>query len=124
MIPVSERKAALEARLAEIKARLEDIEEELDSHNDQDWEDLATERETDEVLEGIGLSGQAEIRKINAALARIDGLEIPAFRIDFFLYEGRIGRRRIDPVSRRDAVSQEENDFGRRRRGGDRWRRA
>ena len=60
MIPVSERKAALEARLAEIKARLENIEEELDSHNDQDWEDLATERETDEVLEGIGLSGQAE----------------------------------------------------------------
>jgi RNA polymerase-binding transcription factor DksA len=92
MIPVSERKAVLEARLAEIKARLEGIEEELDSHNDQDWEDLATERETDEVLEGIGLSGQAEIRKINAALARIDegeyghcvkcGAEISQERLD------------------------------------------
>lgn len=71
MIPVSERKAVLEARLAEIKARLEGIEEELDSHNAKDWEELATERESDEVLEGIGLSGQHEIRMIEAALARI-----------------------------------------------------
>ncbi|MDE3079488.1 MAG: TraR/DksA C4-type zinc finger protein, partial [Paracoccaceae bacterium] len=37
-----------------------------------DWEELATEREGDEVLETMGLSGQIEIRMIKAALARID----------------------------------------------------
>ncbi|MEY4873108.1 MAG: hypothetical protein RLZZ563_2438, partial [Pseudomonadota bacterium] len=34
-------------------------------------EELATEREADEVLEGMGLSGQQEIRMIEAALARV-----------------------------------------------------
>ncbi len=71
MIPVSERKVQLESRLAQLQARLTEIEAELDSHDSRDWEDLATERETDEVLEGIGLSGQQEIRMIEAALQRI-----------------------------------------------------
>lgn len=71
MIPVSERKAQLEARLVQLQTRLTEIEAELDSHDSRDWEDLATERETDEVLEGIGLSGQQEIRMIEAALQRI-----------------------------------------------------
>jgi RNA polymerase-binding transcription factor DksA len=64
-------KAKLEARLAVLNARLGAIEAELDSHQSKDWDDLATERETDEVLEGLGLSGQQEIRMINAALERI-----------------------------------------------------
>jgi RNA polymerase-binding transcription factor DksA len=66
------RKRELLARRAEIEGRLEGIEAELDSHNAQDWEDLATERETDEVLEGIGVSGQHELRMIEAALKRMD----------------------------------------------------
>ncbi|MDP1578101.1 MAG: TraR/DksA C4-type zinc finger protein, partial [Cypionkella sp.] len=37
-----------------------------------DWEDLATERESDEVLEGMGNAGLLEIRRIEAALARIE----------------------------------------------------
>ncbi|WP_149142881.1 TraR/DksA family transcriptional regulator [Gemmobacter caeruleus] len=69
--PVSARKAQLEARLAELQTRLDEIEAELDSHDARDWEEMATEREGDEVLEGIGLSGQQEIRMIEAALARI-----------------------------------------------------
>ncbi len=71
MIPVSRRKEQLENRKAELTQRLEKIDAELDSHDAQDWEDLATERETDEVLEGMGVSGQQEIRMIEAALARV-----------------------------------------------------
>lgn len=75
MTPFSARKAQLETRLADLKGRLQGIEAELDSHQSQDWEELATEREGDEVLEGMGISGQQEIRKIEAALARIDAGE-------------------------------------------------
>lgn len=65
------RKAALEKRLIELGARLEAIEEELDSHQNRDWEELATERESDEVLEATGNAGLAEITQIRAALKRI-----------------------------------------------------
>lgn len=69
--PVAERKAQLETRLAELRARITEIDTELDSHNAQDWEELAVEREDDEVLEGMGLSAQSEIRAIEAALERV-----------------------------------------------------
>jgi RNA polymerase-binding transcription factor DksA len=72
MTPIATRKTQLQTRLADLQRRLISIEEELDSHHAQDWEDLATERESDEVLEGMGLNGQQEIRMIEAALARID----------------------------------------------------
>lgn len=65
------RKAALETRLRELGARLEAIEEELDSHQNPDWEELATERETDEVLQATGSAGLNEISMIRAALRRI-----------------------------------------------------
>ena len=71
MIPLATRKIQLETRLGDLKGRLQGIEAELDSHQSQDWEELATERESDEVLEGMGVSGQHEIRKIESALARI-----------------------------------------------------
>ena len=70
MTPISTRKTQLEARLADLKGRLGAIEAELDSHQSSDWEELATEREGDEVLEGMGVSGQHEMRMIEAALAR------------------------------------------------------
>ena len=72
MTPTATRKAQLQSRLAELKGRLDSIEQELDSHQSQDWEELATEREGDEVLESMGVSGQHEIRMIEAALDRID----------------------------------------------------
>lgn len=72
MTPISTRKAQLEARRDDLKGRLGAIEAELDSHQSADWEELATEREGDEVLEGMGVNGQHEIRMIEAALGRID----------------------------------------------------
>ena len=71
MTSLDARKAQLLARLDDLKGRLSGIESELDSHDSRDWEELATEREGDEVLESMGVSGQQEIRKIEAALARI-----------------------------------------------------
>ena len=72
---INARKAQLEKRLHDLEHRLTEIEAELDSHQSRDWEDLATEREADEVLEGLGLSGQQEIRMITAALERIESGE-------------------------------------------------
>ena len=92
----SKRRTVLEARLRELDARLLQIDDELDSHNSKDWEELATEREEDEVLEGMGLSAPAEIRMIKAALVRMDAGEygecvdcgdtITAERLDVLTY--------------------------------------
>lgn len=92
MIDLALRKKALITRLRELDTRLHNIEDELDSHQAKDWEDLATEREEDEVLERIGVDGIAEIERIRNALARIDdgtygvcvtcGDEISAKRLD------------------------------------------
>jgi RNA polymerase-binding transcription factor DksA len=49
-----------------------EVDAELDSHDSKDWEDLATEREADEVLEDLGQAAQAEIARIDAALRRIE----------------------------------------------------
>jgi len=61
----------LQARRAELDARLHGIDKELDSHQSKDWEELAVEREEDEVLEGLGHQGLTELRGIDAALERI-----------------------------------------------------
>lgn len=96
MTSLATRKSQLEGRLADLKGRLVGIEAELDSHHSVDWEDLATEREGDEVLEGMGLSGQQEIRRIEAALQRLAageygycvkcGAEIGEARLDALPY--------------------------------------
>lgn len=96
MKPISTRKTELEARLALLQGRLAGIEAELESHEAKDWEDLATEREGDEVLERLGQGGQAEIRMVEAALARIAageygacvkcGAEIAEARLDTLPY--------------------------------------
>lgn len=69
---LAKRREQLEQRLSDLDARLHEIDEELDSHQSKDWEELATEREGDEVLERLGVSGQAEIQQIKAALTRMD----------------------------------------------------
>ncbi|SFI91680.1 TraR/DksA family transcriptional regulator [Celeribacter neptunius] len=96
MINLETRRAQLLDRKAELTERLTEIDAELDAHQSKDWEELATEREADEVLEGMGASGKAEIVMINAALARIDegeygycarcGEEISAERLDVLPY--------------------------------------
>lgn len=72
MKDLAQRRRELEDRLNDLDARLHEIEEELDSHQSKDWEELATEREGDEVLERLGLSGQEEMARIRAALKRMD----------------------------------------------------
>lgn len=71
MTDVTTRKKALLKRLSELDERLHLIEEELDAPNSKDWEEMAVEREGDEVLEQLGQSGQDEILRIRAALKRI-----------------------------------------------------
>lgn len=71
MTTLAKREAQLTARLADLDRRMSGIEAELDSHQTKDWEDMATEREGDEVLEGMGVTAQTEQRMILAALDRI-----------------------------------------------------
>jgi len=66
-----ERRATLLARLAELDTRLHEIEDQLDGPHSKDWDDMAIERESDEVLERLGQSGQGEIVRIRAALKRL-----------------------------------------------------
>ncbi|MBC7140112.1 MAG: TraR/DksA C4-type zinc finger protein [Defluviimonas sp.] len=75
-MPTSQdRKIALETRMKQLKVRIAEIEAELESHQSKDWDDLAAEREGDEVLEEMGLSAQHEMRMIEAAMARIEAGE-------------------------------------------------
>lgn len=70
-----DRRTQLTSRMEYLESKLREIDDELDSHNSPDWEELAVERETDEVLEGMGISGLEEIRAITAALERMDAGE-------------------------------------------------
>lgn len=64
-------KETLLARRAELLGNLDRIGDELDEPMPKDWEDAASERQGDEVLSALGQSDRAEIRRIDAALARI-----------------------------------------------------
>jgi len=96
MESVSDRKRQLLTRLADLEARLVGIEGEFGTHTTQDWEDMATERESDEVLEELGQSGLQELAMVRAALARIEagdfgtctkcGAEISQERLDVLPY--------------------------------------
>lgn len=72
MKSLEDRRAQLEARKAELTARMQQVLGELDAHDAKDWEEMATEREGDEVLEDLGSAARNEIRMIDAALARMD----------------------------------------------------
>lgn len=96
MTDLSNRRTQLLDRRDELTKRLREIDAELDSHQSKDWEELATEREGDEVLESMGVSGKVEIGLIDAALLRIDtgeygfcancGEEISQKRLDVLPY--------------------------------------
>ena len=72
MTPISKRKAILLARQAALLARIGGISDELSSHQEKDWEEIAIEREGEEVLETLGVEAQTELRAIKGALARIE----------------------------------------------------
>ena len=65
-------KTTLENRLAELKARVAELETDLRAPHSADSEEQATEREGDEVLEGLENSALEEIGLIEATLKRID----------------------------------------------------
>ena len=71
MIDVGKYRSILENRMGELETLMKEIEAELDSHQSKDWEELAVEREGDEVLERRGTDAQAEIAKIRAAMDRM-----------------------------------------------------
>jgi len=71
MIDAERYRTRLVARQAELRSRLGRIERHLCEEADPDWEERATEREGDEVLEDLGEAGQAELAMIAAALDRI-----------------------------------------------------
>ncbi|MCC1494478.1 TraR/DksA C4-type zinc finger protein [Cognatishimia sp. F0-27] len=62
---------SLRARRAELIGDIRKIEDQLDDEPPKDWEDRASERQGDEVLESLGLHDQSELRQIDAALDRL-----------------------------------------------------
>ena len=50
---------------------MQEIEHQLDEQHSKDWEDRAAERQGDEVLEALGNQELNELKRIDAALARI-----------------------------------------------------
>ena len=65
-------KERLLARRAELTAHLSEVEHQLDEPVSPDWEDRSAERQGDEVLEALGAQELAELRQIDAALARVE----------------------------------------------------
>ena len=71
MKTTAERESQLRARLAELDTHMRVIEDALDEKPNPDVEERAVERESDEVLEGLGNAEMQEFRTIEAALARV-----------------------------------------------------
>jgi len=68
---IDELEKRLLARKAELLRGIGEIEHVLESPAPLSWEDRASERQGDEVLETISRVDQKELRRINGALARI-----------------------------------------------------
>jgi RNA polymerase-binding transcription factor DksA len=64
--------AALRARKAELQGRLRRIEDELDEPASSDVSEHAIEIVDEEVMEGVGQAGLAELKAIDAALVRLE----------------------------------------------------
>ena len=63
---------ALKERKAYLESSLDEIEATLDTPPSKDFEERATEREGDEVMESLGAVELAELKQINAALKRVE----------------------------------------------------
>lgn len=68
---LEQRKAKIEERIAELTAQMQKISDDLDQPLPADLADQAIDLEDDEVLSGLGLSNQKELRLLNDALKRI-----------------------------------------------------
>lgn len=69
---IDTQKQILTARRAELTAHLDQIEDQLDDMPPKDWEDRSSERQGDEVLEALGVQEAGEVKRIDAAMARIE----------------------------------------------------
>ena len=64
-------KQSLEDRLVKLTARVSKSESDLRKPGSRDWQDRATEKQNEEVLEQLSAAERAEIEDIRAALIRI-----------------------------------------------------
>ncbi len=62
---------SLEDQLTKLTTRVSKIESDLRKPGSRDWQDRATEKQNEEVLEKLGVAERAEIEDIRAALVRI-----------------------------------------------------
>jgi DnaK suppressor protein len=62
---------SLEDRLTKLTTRVSKIETDLREPGARDWQDRATEKQNEEVLEKLGVAERSEIKDIRAALVRI-----------------------------------------------------
>ena len=62
---------SLEGRLSQLTERVSKIESDLREPGSKDWQDRATEKQNEEVLERLSAAERAEIEDIRAALIRI-----------------------------------------------------
>lgn len=69
LAPIKQR---LEERLALLRRRTSKIEADLRKPGDADWQEQATQRENDEVLEQLGETEIAEMEQIRRAVERIE----------------------------------------------------
>ena len=65
------QKNALQTRRKTLTEHLTQVEHTLDEAPSKDWEDRSSERQGDEVLESLGNTELAELRRIDAALERM-----------------------------------------------------
>jgi DnaK suppressor protein len=72
MNDLSSTRQQLEQELNERLSRAEQIDNRLRQPGDTDWEEQATQRENDEVLESLGKQAVDEIEQIKQAIYRID----------------------------------------------------
>lgn len=105
MRDIAPYRQALMARLAELDSQLHHVESELDATHSKDWEDSATEREGDEVLERLGEGSEAEIARIRAALQRMrDGSYGICVRCGEEISEARLATLPETPLCRNCAA--------------------
>lgn len=66
------QKAKLLERRKALVGDMQEIEDALDAPMPTDWEDRASERQGDEVLEALGQAELSELKRIDAALKRME----------------------------------------------------
>lgn len=72
LISTADTRAHLVARLDELRARVAHLDAELHQPLSADWEEQAVDMEVQDSVEGQERAAMAEVRRIEAALRRID----------------------------------------------------